>query len=40
MDQLSEQRKNNPKLLCILGSYYKDKTYFEKALEVSNNKSH
>lgn len=38
-EKLDEERKNSPKMMCILGDIYKDIKYYEKALKISDNKS-
>ena len=38
-EKLDDERKNSPKMLCILGDIYKDIKYYERALKESDNKS-
>ncbi len=35
-NKLPEDKKNNPKMLCILGNIHKDIEYYKKALEISD----
>ena len=39
LDSLPEERKNSPKMLCLLGDIHKDISYYEKAIEISGGKS-
>ena len=39
LEKLPENRKNSPKMLCLLGDIHKDISYYQRALEVSGGKS-